>query len=76
MHIAWQLPEAYPTALELERRCRAEGVGVYSTEAANAVVTAGAKARCARTLLLGFTALDEAQITEGARRIAVALESG
>lgn len=74
MHLLWRLPPAFPVAAELARRCRAHGVGVYSTQTANVTITADAQTRFARSLLLGYAALDEAQIVEGVRRIAMALE--
>lgn len=73
MHFAWQLPEEFPTALELERRCRDEGVGIYSVDTGNAHVFNGARRRHARTLMLGYAALDEDEIAEGVRRIATVL---
>lgn len=73
MHLVWQLAEAFPSALDLERRCRSAGVGIYGISTGNAVVAGDAETRYARTVMLGYAALDEDQIAEGVRRIAAAL---
>lgn len=73
MHLAWQLPDALPTAVELERSCRAAGVGIYAVNTANAHAVDGARQRHARTIMLGYAALDEEEIAEGVRRMAAVL---
>lgn len=75
MHLVWYLPKEFPAAFQLERRCRRDGVGVYSVKTGNALVVGAAEARHARTVMLGYAALDETEITEGVRRLAGALEA-
>lgn len=76
MHLLWLLPDDFPTAFDLERHCRSEGVGVYSIKTGNALVVGkAADARHGRTVMLGYAALDEDEIAEGVRRLAVALEA-
>ena len=66
MHLIWELPKHLPDAFELESRARSHGVGVYSVKTGNALVMGKALgARYARTLLLGYAALDEGEIAEG-----------
>jgi len=74
MHLAWQLPDQAPNAVEFERLMRGHSVGVYSFQTGNALVLGeAAMARYARSLMLGFAALDEAEIDEGVRRLAQAI---
>ncbi len=73
MHLAWQLPEEAPAAFDLERLARSYGVGVYSFKTGNSLVSGDeAEARYARSVMLGFAALDEHEIEEGVRRLAKA----
>lgn len=73
MHLVWQLPDEFPNALDLEQRCRGKGVGIYGGNTGNAVVFDGARASYARSVMLGYAALDEDEIAEGVRRIAAVL---
>ncbi|SOD41000.1 MocR-like pyridoxine biosynthesis transcription factor PdxR [Nitrosovibrio sp. Nv4] len=69
LHLAWHLPESYPDASELRAIALRHGVGVYSIGSG----TTFAFGKCgysARTLVLGFSSLNEYQIRAGVRRMA------
>lgn len=71
MHITWSLPPGWPSAAELELRAREIGVGIYSLETGNAAVAGrAARAQYARTVMMGYAALNESEITEGVCRLA------
>lgn len=72
MHLVWRLPQEF-LAADLERACRAHGVGIYSVTTGNAFVADDPAERYARIVMLGYAALDEQEITEGIRRIAAVL---
>lgn len=70
MHVICRLPDEWPRAEDLEIAGRALGVAVYSIPSGNARLWGRAMSdRHARTLMLGYAALDEAQIHEGLRRL-------
>src|SRR5687768_1546861 len=69
LHLAWHLPDNYPDAPELEAIALRHGVGIYSIGSG----TTYAYGKCsysARTLILGFSSLNEYQIRAGIRRMA------
>ncbi len=74
MHLVWHLPQDRPEALEVERRAREVGVGVYSFQTGNVrqfhPACSPGSAPHARALMLGYAALREAEITEGISRLA------
>lgn len=73
MHVAWQLPDGAPSAFDLERLARSFGVGIYSFSTGNSLLFEDdASSRYARSIMLGFAALDEHEIEEGIRRLAKA----
>lgn len=75
LHLIWRLPPCSAPAFDLERRMRRFGVGIYSIKSGNAlVIGAAADVQYARTLMLGYAALDEAEIAEGVRRLAESLD--
>ncbi|SFW40898.1 PLP-dependent aminotransferase family protein [Nitrosovibrio sp. Nv17] len=69
LHLAWHLPEGYPSAPELQELALQHGVGVYAIGAGTAY-DYGQSRYSARTLILGFASLNEYQIRAGIRRIA------
>lgn len=69
LHLAWHLPKSYPDAPELQALALHHGVGIYTIGPG----TAYDYGKCdysARTLILGFSSLNEYQIRAGIRRIA------
>jgi GntR family transcriptional regulator/MocR family aminotransferase len=69
LHLAWHLPANYPDASELQAVALRHGVGIYSIGSG----TTYAYGKCdysARTLVLGFSSLNEYQIRAGIQRIA------
>jgi len=71
MHLVWHMPDSMPEALDVERRARALGVGVYSFPTGNArLLGDAAEQRYARSLMLGYAALQEREIESGVRRLA------
>jgi GntR family transcriptional regulator / MocR family aminotransferase len=72
MHLAWHLPEHYPSASELQNLALRQGVGVYSLSSGAAYDYGGCD-YSRRTVVLGFSALDENQIRTGIQGIADAL---
>ena len=70
MHLAWQLPDCWPAAAELEHHAHRAGVGVYGMQSINATLVGHqASRRYQRMLLLGYAAMNEAEITEGFQRM-------
>jgi GntR family transcriptional regulator / MocR family aminotransferase len=73
MHVMWHLPADLPDARSVEGTALTHGVGIYSLRSAVAY-DFGITPYSERSLVLGYTALQEAQIREGIARVAVALE--
>lgn len=72
LHLAWHLPEDFPDARRLQALALRHGVGIYSIGSG----TAYDYGKCdysARTLILGFSSVNEYQIRAGIQRIADAL---
>src|SRR5690606_10180658 len=61
MHIAWRLPPGLPSAIEIERRAGAAGVGLYGLTTGGACPQTD-HPRVADTLIFGFAALSEERI--------------
>lgn len=72
MHVAWHLATGLPTAAELQELAARRGVGIYSLRS-GAAHDFGGCPYSERTVVLGFSSLDEAQIRTGVERIAAAL---
>ncbi len=72
MHLAWHLPEHYPSASELQNLALGQGVGIYSL-GSGAAHDYGGCDYSERTVVLGFSSLDQYQIRAGIQRIADAL---
>ena len=76
MHVLWHLPPGLPAAREVERVARGAGVGVYSLDSGNTWLGDEAcRQRAERTLLLGYAALNEAEIATGLSRLQRALQA-
>lgn len=73
MHLAWHLPRHLPRAAELQAVAAEHGVGIYTLESGGACDLGGC-AYAERTVLLGFSSLDERQIRDGIERIAAAID--
>jgi GntR family transcriptional regulator/MocR family aminotransferase len=71
MHIMWTLPDHFPTAREVADIAAAEGVGLYTLEAAGACEIG--PSRYPRTLVLGYASLTPEAISKGIARVARAL---
>ena|SRR5688500_4970645 len=69
LHLTWHLPDNYPDASELQAVAQRHGIGIYSVGAATGY-DYGNCAYSARTLVLGFSSLNEYQIRAGMRRLA------
>ncbi|MBA4144112.1 MAG: PLP-dependent aminotransferase family protein [Nitrosospira sp.] len=69
LHLAWHLPKSYPDATELQALALNHGVGVYPI-GSGTTYNVGKSEYSARTLVLGFSSLNEYQIRAGIRRIA------
>ena len=70
LHVRVELPGVAASAWpEIDECARSQGVGVYSTEACYF------EARADLELALGFTRVPDAEIAEGIRRLAAAIES-
>lgn len=72
MHLAWHLPEQFPDAPELQALALRKGVGVYSLSSGAAHDYGGCD-YSDRTVVLGFSSLDEHRIRAGIQGIADAL---
>lgn len=68
MHFVWHLPEEWPTADDVCAAALARKVGVYSANN-GAACTPGDNAPSDHILVLGYSALNEAEISEGVRRL-------
>lgn len=77
MHVLWQLPPALPDAPEVEQAGRSVGVGVYSLGGGNSWLgDTACQQRSRRGVLLGYAALNEAEIHAGLGRLRQALDGG
>jgi len=74
MHIAWHLAEDLPRAAELQTAAAERSVGVYTLQS-GAACDFGGCAYSERTILLGFSSLNEQQIRSGVERIAAAVDA-
>ncbi|MFK7763000.1 MAG: PLP-dependent aminotransferase family protein [Roseobacter sp.] len=61
LHLVWHLPPDFPPAREIQMRARSEGVGVYALSSGAAYDFD--ESAPDRTLVLGYSSLDEKQIT-------------
>ena len=73
MHVLWHLPPTLPDAVEIERAARSVGVGIYSVEQCNGWLDAACRERARRFVLLGYAALDAAEIRAALTRLKQAL---
>jgi GntR family transcriptional regulator/MocR family aminotransferase len=69
LHLAWHLPDHYPPAAQLQTIALRHGVRIYSIGGGTGY-DYGSCRYSARTLVLGFSSLNEYQIRAGVRRIA------
>ncbi len=69
LHLTWHLPDNYPATSEVEEAARRYGVEVYSVGTGTAYDYEGC-GYSERTLVLGFSSLNEYQIRAGVRRLA------
>lgn len=69
LHLAWHLPDHYPPAVQLQTIALRHGVRIYSIGGGTGYDYGGCR-YSARTLVLGFSSLNEYQIRAGVRRIA------
>jgi GntR family transcriptional regulator/MocR family aminotransferase len=69
LHLAWHLPDHYPPAAQLQTIALRHGVRIYSIGGGTGYDYGGCR-YSARTLVLGFSSLNEYQIRAGVRRIA------
>jgi GntR family transcriptional regulator / MocR family aminotransferase len=74
LHLAWHLPNNYPDAPELQALALRHGVGIYAIGPGTAY-DFGKCGYSARTLVLGYSSLNEYQIRAGIRRLADAFRS-
>ena len=72
LHLAWHLPDDFPDAHRLKELALQHGVGIYSIDP-NTAYDYGRSNYSARTLILGFSSVNEYQIRAGIQRIAEAL---
>lgn len=72
LHLTWHLADGYPDATELREIALRHGVGIY-TVGSGTGYDYGNCGYSARTLVLGFSSLNEYQIRGGIRRLAEAL---
>lgn len=68
MHVVWYLPDNLPNARELQKLMRNNGIGIYSLTLGHAYDFGDLNNRD-RIILLGYTALSEANIAHGIHRI-------
>jgi GntR family transcriptional regulator/MocR family aminotransferase len=73
MHIAWHLAEELPRAAELQALAAGHGVGIYTVQSGAAHDFGGCR-YSGRTIVLGFSSLNEGQIRIGIERIAAAVD--
>jgi GntR family transcriptional regulator/MocR family aminotransferase len=69
LHLAWHLPANYPDASDLQALALRHGVGIY-TIGSGTTYDFGKGGYSARTIVLGFSSLNEYQIRAGIRRLA------
>ncbi len=69
LHLAWHLPASYPDVSELQGLALRQGVGIYSI-GSGTTYDFGKGGYSARTVVLGFSSLNEYQIRAGIRRLA------
>ncbi|MCZ2414835.1 MAG: PLP-dependent aminotransferase family protein [Burkholderiales bacterium] len=74
MHIAWHLPQDLPRAPVLQTMAAERDVGIYTLRS-GAVCDFGGCAYSERTILLGFSSLNERQIRRGVEGIAAAVDA-
>jgi GntR family transcriptional regulator/MocR family aminotransferase len=72
LHLAWHLPDDFPDAHRLQELALQYGVGIYSIDSSTAY-DYGGSSYSERTLILGFSSVNEYQIRAGIQRIADAL---
>jgi GntR family transcriptional regulator/MocR family aminotransferase len=72
LHLAWHLPDDFPDAHRLQALALQHGVGIYSVSSSTAYDYGGCN-YSERTLILGFSSVNEYQIRAGIQRIADAL---
>ncbi|MCL4689357.1 MAG: PLP-dependent aminotransferase family protein [Burkholderiales bacterium] len=72
MHIAWHLTEELPRAAELQAMAANRSVGIYTLQTGAACDFGGCD-YSERTIVLGFSSLNERQIHDGVERIAAAV---
>ena len=72
LHLAWHLPDDFPDAHNLQELALRHGVGIYSIDSSTAY-DYGRSSYSERTLILGFSSVNEYQIRAGIQRIADAL---
>lgn len=64
LHLIWSLPPSFPSAIEIQHAARQRGVGVYALSSGASFDFTGGHDR---TLVFGFSSLDEAKITRAVR---------
>jgi len=64
MHLVWRLPGHFPSAVQLQAMALEAGVGVYALDG-GAAWDYGRSEYSRRTLMLGYSSLDQRQIAEG-----------
>lgn len=74
MHIAWHLAEDLPRAAELQAMAEEQGVGIYTLQS-GAACDFGGCPYSERSIMLGFSSLNERQIRSGVERIAAAVDA-
>lgn len=74
MHIAWHLADELPRAAELHALAAERNVGIYTLQS-GAASDFGGCAYSERSIVLGFSSLDERQIRSGIERIASAVDA-
>jgi GntR family transcriptional regulator / MocR family aminotransferase len=67
LHLAWQLPNGFPTASEIQIQARAIGVGVYSTRSGAALYFD--QSLCDNTVLLGYSSVSENETTLAIKKL-------
>ena len=72
LHLAWHLPDDFPDAHRLQALALQHGVGIYAVSSSTAYDYGGCN-YSERTLILGFSSVNEYQIRAGIQRIADAL---
>lgn len=75
MHVMWRIPAGFPDAPTIRHEARRRGVGIYDLQSCNVRVLRD-DAINARSLLLGYAALDEDAITDSVALLADAIHDG